>query len=145
NLWRIPLAHMGDAQPFALTVAPWNNGGAEIRGNHLVFANERSTNQVWTLPADLNQGKALGELSPVTPDLLDAQFPDVREDGGALAYVSRSAGGQGVSVLDLKTGKERSLVLGRQNAAYSTFSPDGLQIAFGTGGSGWPAFLVPTA
>jgi hypothetical protein len=31
------------------------------------------------------------------------------------------------------------------NHAYSTFSPDGAQVAFGRGGKGWPAFSVPAA
>jgi hypothetical protein len=30
-------------------------------------------------------------------------------------------------------------------SAYSTFSPDGAQVAFGYGGNGWPAFAVPAA
>jgi Tol biopolymer transport system component len=54
-------------------------------------------------------------------------------------------GGQGVFLLDLKTRKERRLYMGPQNSAYATFSPDGTQVAFGHGGGGWPAFVVPSA
>lgn len=145
NIWRIPLAHLGDAQPSAVTVAPWNNGSADIRGTHLVFANERLANQVWSLPADLNRGVATGELTRVTGELAEAQFPSVQPDGSALAYIARRSGVQSVSLLDLQTGRDRTLVVPERNAAYTTFSADGKQIAFGNGGDGWPAFAIPSA
>jgi Tol biopolymer transport system component len=110
-----------------------------------VFANTRATNQVWSLPADLNTGKVLGQLARVTPDLVEAQFPDVRPDGSMLAYISRKQGGQGVFVMDLKTGRDRNLFMAEGNSAYTTFSPDGTKIAFAVTGRNWPAMVVPTA
>src|SRR5262249_6376161 len=43
NLWRIPLALAAEAEPSPVTLAPWSSEMADIRGNHLVFANLRST------------------------------------------------------------------------------------------------------
>jgi serine/threonine protein kinase len=147
NIWRIPLEHAGEAEPSPVTVAPWNAEMADLRGNHLVFANLRQTGQVWRLPADVNAGRVLGDPKRVTPELVAAQFPDVRPDGSALAYVGLKGGGQGVFLLDLKSGKERTLVLTENDAAYSTFSPDGSRVAFMLSRRlpGWPVFVAATA
>ncbi|MCE5310962.1 MAG: hypothetical protein LLG20_25245 [Acidobacteriales bacterium] len=144
NIWRIPLEHANEAEPSPVTVAPWHADMGDVRGNHLVFANSRQTGQVWRLPADVNAGRVLGAPQRVTPELIEAQFPDVRRDGSALAYVSRKGGGQGLFLLDLRTGKKRTLVLEGNDAAYSTFSPDGPRVAFmlARRGPGWPAFVV---
>jgi eukaryotic-like serine/threonine-protein kinase len=145
NLWRIPPARAGEDEPSPVTVAPWNSRMADIRGNHLVLANLRRTNQIWRLPADVNAGHVLGNPQPVTPELVEAQFPDVRRDGSVLAYISKKDGGQGVFLLDLRTGKERTLAMSDRDAAYSTFSPDGSQVAFGFGGPRWPVFVMSAA
>ncbi len=47
--------------------------------------------------------------------------------------------------MDLNTRKQRHLFSGPRESAYTTFSPDGERIAFGNGGNGWPAYLIPTA
>ncbi len=76
---------------------------------------------------------------------MEAQFPDVRRDGQALTYISRKGGGQGVFFLDLRTGKERVLHMAREQAAYSTFSSDGSQVAFAYSGPRWPVFIMSSA
>lgn len=144
NLWRLPLANL-DREPEAVTLGPWSNKWADIRGNHLVFTNFRSTNQVWRLPADLDSGKVTGEPERVTEDLVESQFPDVRADGGAMAYISVKMGGQGVFLFDFLTGKERRLYLSATNAAYATFSPDGSQVAFGVSSPDFQSMVVPAA
>ncbi|MEO8593479.1 MAG: protein kinase [Candidatus Solibacter sp.] len=145
NLWRIPMAHFADAMPSVVTLGPWDNWLASVRGKHMVFSNLRETNQIWRLPADMNAGKVNGPPERVTEDMVEAQFPSVRPDDSSLAYISRKMGGQGVFLIDLKTRRERRIVQGPQNSAYATFSPDGSRVAFGRGGDKWPAATVPAA
>ena len=145
NLWRIPLANAGDAEPSPVTLAPWNNAMADVRGNRVVFANGRLTNQLWRLPANLNAGSVTGVPERVTPELAEIHFPDVRRDGSAAVYVSARDGGQGVFFLDLRSGKERPLALFEYGSAYTTFSADGSKVVFGHGGPRWPLFMVSAA
>jgi Tol biopolymer transport system component len=118
---------------------------ASVRGTHVLFTNIRGTNQVWRLSADLNSGKVTGVPERITEDLVEAQFPDVRPDDSLLTSISRKSGGQGVFLMDLKTRRERRVYQSEIDSAYSTFSPDGTQIAFGRGGPAWSAFTIPTA
>jgi dipeptidyl aminopeptidase/acylaminoacyl peptidase len=145
NVWRIPIDQMDKAPPVALTLAPWVNDQAGLRGNRLVFSNARNTNQVWSLPADLNQGRVLGEAVRVTPELVEAQFPDISPDGSMLAYISRKMGGQGAFLLDLKTGRDRTLSMAEENAAYTTFSPDGTKVAFSRSTRERPGYVIPVS
>ncbi len=148
NLWRIPLTHAEAAEPFPVTIGPWSARMADLRGGHLVFANLRHTTQVWRLRADVNAGRVFGGLQRVTPELTAVPFPDVRPDGSALTYITLKGSSQGVFFLDLRTGKERTLVLrDRQAAAHSTFSPDGSRVAFMLlqWEPGRPAFVAPVA
>jgi Tol biopolymer transport system component/predicted Ser/Thr protein kinase len=145
NLWRIPRVLAAEAEPKPVTAGPWDAHMADVRGKYLVFANLRYTNQIWRLPADLNAGRVLGNPQRVTAELVEAQFPDVRRDGSLLAYVNRKGGGQGVCLFDLRTGKERTLVMTDQESAYSTFSPDGSRVAYGYSGPRWPVFVISTA
>jgi Tol biopolymer transport system component len=145
NLWRIPIAHMGDAMPSAVTLGPWDQRMASVRGKHVAFTNSRTTNQVWRIAVDWNSGKVTGAPERITEDLIEAQFPDVRPDDSMLAYISRKGGGQGVFVRDLRTGRDRRVYQGPISSAYATFSPDGSRVAFGNGGMLWPARIVPVA
>jgi serine/threonine-protein kinase len=144
NVWRLPYARLSDGEPAPLTQGVWRNDSGAIAGNRLVFANMRLANQVCALPVDWKTGRVTGDLTRLTPELLEAQFPDVRPDGSALVYTSVRGGRQGVETMDLATGKNRQIVTANEQspAAYSTFSPDGKQVAFGRRGQGWPAYIV---
>ncbi|MCX6623830.1 MAG: hypothetical protein NTY38_22750, partial [Acidobacteria bacterium] len=145
NVFRVPLPRAHEAPPAALTAGPLNNSDAFIQGNRLVYAHKDIHQEIWSLPADLNSGKVLGELHRVTAADVEAQFPDVHPNGSTVVYHSRKFGIQGVFQLDLKTGKERTVSSGDSDFAYATLSPDGTKVAIGQGGKGWPAYLVSTA
>src|SRR4051794_9944562 len=81
NIWKLPYARLGDGEPAPLTQGAWRNQMGAMAGNRLVFANTRLVSQVWAVPADWKTGRATGELSRVTPEFVEAQFPDVRRDG----------------------------------------------------------------
>jgi Tol biopolymer transport system component len=147
NIWRLPYARMSDGAPAPLTQGVWRNDSGAIAGSRLVFANMRSANQVWALPIDWKTGRVTGEMSRLTPELVEAQFPDVRPDGSALVYTSVRGGRQGVEAMDLATGKSRQIVPANEQpaAAYSTFSPDGKHVAFARRGKGIPAYIIPVS
>ncbi len=145
NLWRIPLARMGDAMPSVVTLGAWTNSPGGMQGNRLTFTNFRNTSQVWRIPADLDTGRVNGPPERVTEDLVEAQFPALTRDGSILAWVTRKNGGQGIYTMDLKTNRERLLYQSEISSAYSLFSPDGRQVAFGRGTAGWPSFAVPAS
>jgi Tol biopolymer transport system component len=144
NVWKLPYSRLSDGEPAPLTQGAWRNESGAIAGNRLVFANMRLASQVWALPVDWKTGRAVGELSRITPELLETQFPDVHPDGKALVYVSVKNGRQGIESRDLATGKVRQILSASEQspAAYSMFSPDGKQIAFGRRGRGWPAYIM---
>lgn len=144
NLYRLPLSRLADGAPIPVTNGVGNNCAASIARDRIVFANQQLTNSIFRLPADLDQGKVTGALERVTGEGVDSQFPDVRPDGSAMAFIERGENGHGVYFMDLRRRVTRSVVVGQANNAYTTFSPDGAKIAYGRGGDTWPAFVVPT-
>ncbi|MBL8211607.1 MAG: serine/threonine-protein kinase, partial [Bryobacterales bacterium] len=144
NLHYLPLHRLKDGAPIPLTNGVGNNCSAAMAKDRLVFANQQLTSTIFRLPVSLDAGRVNGDLQRVTPEGVESQFPDVRPDGSAMAFISRTGTGQFAYLMDLARAAIRPLLNTEPNLAYTTFSPDGSKVAVGQGGSEWPALVVPT-
>jgi Tol biopolymer transport system component len=98
-------------------------------GDRLVWSSNRTGHfEVWLSNADGSS------LKKVSDDGVDAQNPSPTPDGKHIIYSSTNPRRLGLWRVDLATGKEEPLVLGR--AFLPEVSPDGRFAAYMTGGAG---------
>src|SRR5262249_2465963 len=58
----------------------------------LPFAALRLSSDLWSIPIDANQGRALGKMEQVTSDGVRAQLPSIAQNGSKMVYVSNRSG-----------------------------------------------------
>ncbi|MBL8211605.1 MAG: serine/threonine-protein kinase, partial [Bryobacterales bacterium] len=145
NLARLPLSRLRDGNPTPLMTGVGANCQASFGREKLVFANRQSWSGIWRLPVDWASGRVTGPPVRITQQGVPASYPDVRPDGSALTFVGLNSAAAAVFLTDLRRGATRLLASPALSAAYSTFSPDGSRVAFGTGGADWPAYIVSAA
>jgi len=135
NLWRIPFSSRGYklGTPERLTTSTAMETSPRAisgpKGLRLVFASTQRSQALWSLPLDLNSGKALGEPMKLFPDGLQRTTPSLSADGSRLSYVYHGLEGYGVRVRDTKTGAETTLVQA-PNDMRARLSPDGSTVAY---------------
>jgi Tol biopolymer transport system component len=91
----------------------------------------RGSQNLWSLPIDLNAVKALGEPHKLIGDAINRVSPSLSADGRRLAYVSRELEGFSLRSRDMSSGAEK--VLMRQaDEMRARISPDGATVAYNT-------------
>ncbi len=99
-------------------------------GGRLLFASLHVSSDIWSLPLEANQAKALGNVQPVTDNRLTAQLPALSADGSKMVYLSNRSGVRDVWVSD-PNGKADEAVTAFRTIGYRPLlSPDGKRIVF---------------
>ena len=78
-------------------------------GGQLALATEAVTSNLWSVPADGNQGQVTGPMLPVTREATQDTWPQISEDGRRVVYYSASFGRGKLFLRDLETGAQRQL------------------------------------
>jgi len=96
----------------------------------LLFASLHLSSDLWTLPIDANQAKALGKLQPLTHDAAKAHLPALAADGSKMVYISDRSGKRDVWVSDAN-GKAEEAVTAFKDIGYRPLlSQDGKQVVY---------------
>jgi len=140
NLWRIRLSAATakvTGEPERLTAGTDNERYARAipaamgkAGQwRMVFANVRFTDNLWSLPIELNAAKPGGEPRKLISDAIQRTSPSLSGDGRKLAYVSEGLENYSVRTRDMETGAEKGLLqLPREPRV--RISPDGSTVAY---------------
>jgi Tol biopolymer transport system component len=99
-------------------------------GGRLLFARLHMSSDIWSLPLEANQAKALGKLKPLTRDAAKAQLPALSADGSKMVYVSDKSGVRDVWVRDLNGKADEAVTTFRTIGYRPLLSPDGKQLVF---------------
>jgi hypothetical protein len=78
-------------------------------GGQLALATEVLTSQLWSVPADTNQGKVTGEMTQLTREATRHDWPQISEDGSKVAYTWVQFGRGKAFLLDLESGAQKPL------------------------------------
>jgi Tol biopolymer transport system component len=92
----------------------------------VVFASVTANLDEYSLPLDVNRGKARGRLERLTREIAKNSYGSLSTDGRLMAYHSYRNGQAEIWLKDLSNGKERMLASGSS----PVISPDGALIAF---------------
>ena len=130
--WRI------DGAPHRLTSGITREDFPSLSADgHLPFASLTYNVDIYSVAADVNQGKVTGTLQRVTQDVATDWAPSVSSDGNRLAFYSNRGGkvgdhdSGGIWTKDFNTGKEAPLV--RPVGALPFLTPDGSTVAWQDG------------
>jgi Tol biopolymer transport system component len=140
DLWRLPLSARDykPGIPERLTTSAGNETAPRaIRGPQgwrIIFAAGQSAQSLWSLPLDLNAGKALGEPAKLFADGLPRSTPSLSSDGSRLVYLFQDLEGFGMRLRDTKTGSETTLARSKANMR-ARISPDGSTVAYNLSGT----------
>jgi Tol biopolymer transport system component len=78
-------------------------------GGQLALATEVLTSQLWSVPADTNQGRVTGGMTQLTREATRHDYPQVSEDGRRVVYRSEAFGRGRLFLHDLETATQRQL------------------------------------
>jgi Tol biopolymer transport system component len=134
NLWELsfsPSTGRVEGAPRRLTTGPGPELYASAGGTgQIVFANQAENLDVWWLPVEVNQGKALGEPQRLTQEAASDHSATVSSDGGKLLFVSDRSGSGDLWTKDLASGKETALTLTPFNESNAVLSRDGTKVVY---------------
>jgi hypothetical protein len=99
-------------------------------GGHLLFTSLHLSSDLWSVPIDANQVKALGKLAPLTRDGVRAQLPAVSANGSKMVYVSNKFGMRDVWVSDTNGNGDEAVSSYSQIGYRPLLSPDGKLLVF---------------
>jgi TolB protein len=85
---------------------------------------------LWTLPVDVNQGKAIGELRRLTEATADHHYPTLSADDRKLVFTSNQSGNMDVWLRDMVSGKEVAVTADPQPKSRALIHPDGTKVAY---------------
>lgn len=121
-------------------------GASASREGSLVFSNQESESDIWSLPFDSRQLRVTGEARRLTQDTLDEEYPTISDDGRRLAFSISDASAMTAWkpwLMDMTTGQMQAATGTLTERGYRpVISPDGEQIAFT--GNGTNTYVVPT-
>ena len=133
NLWQTgisPETGRVDGQFKRLTAGSGNEEEPSCAsGDTFAFTNTESTKDIWSLPFDLDHGKAKGALERTTEDhsVLD---PSLSGDGRFVAFASGQSGPLNTWVRDLQTGKESLIAGSSMGQRFPAINASGTKVAY---------------
>jgi serine/threonine protein kinase len=133
DLWRIPLephAWKTQDRPERLTSGSGQvSRVASLADGRLVYSEQRSSINLWSLPVDAEEGRVTGEPQQITRDEANNVMPSLSADGNKLVYGSTRGGPGSLWFRDLNSGRE--LRLNASAGSYApSISPDGKSVVF---------------
>jgi Tol biopolymer transport system component len=138
NLWTLPISGRtfqvsGPAQ--RLTQGSGIESDARFAAGpggatRYVFSNLETSTDLWSLPLNANDGKAIGELRRLSEGAANNIYPTLSDDGKKLVFVSNRSGNTEVWLRDMDTGKETALTTDPQSKMRAMISPDGSKVAY---------------
>ena len=143
SIWTIGFKN-GSLQPGELRkLASLTTQMVGVRGSasKLVFESRTTANHLWSLPLELNAGKARGPLQPLPHAGGSQRMPSSSSDGSRLVYLQSGPNSQELRLRDMNSGTERVLSSVR---ARPKISPDGAKVAYTVGPPG-PLFLMDSS
>jgi Tol biopolymer transport system component/DNA-binding winged helix-turn-helix (wHTH) protein len=154
NSWRVPVAGDGriDGHAERLTSGTTTEISPAVGPNgELIFASVNPSSAVWSVAADPDGAKILGDFKRITAGAADL-MPSVSADGRTLAFTSarrrlKIGADDGIAppteaaelqmhVRNLSTGKEKSFAIGSAAQWHPQISHDGSMVAFTSGKPG---------
>jgi len=153
NLWRVTLSPKtwrvaGPAERLTFGTAAESEASVTAGSQstlRLVFASQTSNLDIWSLPADTNRGKVLGDIQRLTDDAALDGRPSVSADGRKMAFVSERYGRGDIWMKDLETGKERALTATPVYEHHPVISADGLKVIYSADPDNRPTYVIPAA
>jgi Tol biopolymer transport system component len=148
NLWAIrlpPRTGRTEGAPRRLTVGPGDDARPAAAGSTLAISRRDKRLQIFGLPLNANEGRALGELGQLRPS-----FPargtaraTVAANASVLVFPVITPSGSEIRVRDLETGMERILALVRsEQSTNPVISADGAMVGYTAGEQGLTAGYV---
>ncbi|HUQ91083.1 MAG TPA: hypothetical protein VM120_05320 [Bryobacteraceae bacterium] len=112
-----------------ITTGTGDLSGLRGTDRQFVFSSGTYADHLWTLPLDLNAGKAAGTLQPLSHDGGSQNQPSSSSDGRVLAYMQALPGGGEIRIRDQSSGRDSALTA---HFARPKVSPDGNHVAYST-------------
>ena len=143
NLWRIRMSPTtfqvsGDAEPVTSGTSRVGRASVSATGT-IAFEETNMTSGIWSLPVDANEGKATGEIRPLTKTAALDYSPALSADGKKLVFTSNRSGHLDIWMRDLETGSDVAVTSTPAGKFLPKISPDGSQVVYGEGTSAYLA------
>lgn len=136
NLWKVEV----DAQslrwtggPERLTIGAGQDTDLTIspNGKRLAFTARAESIRLWSLPFDAAAGRVKQAGQPVTPEGIDAYYPDLAPDGQRLVFIAQRVGKEELWEKSLKDGREiLRMTTDELASARPRWAPDGRSLAY---------------
>jgi len=105
---------------------------AATAGNEsIVFSSSVLQFDIWAIPLDIERGAARGEMRRITDDLASEMYPSLSWDGSKLAFASKRGSTYSLSIRDLGSTRETSLLTSPGFRMIPRLSGDGQWLAYG--------------
>ena len=105
---------------------------AAAAGNEsMVFSSSVLQFDIWAIPLDAERGEKRGEMARVTDDLASELYPSLSWDGSKLAFASKRGSTYFLTIRDLKSGKETSLLTSSGARMIPRLSGDARWLVYG--------------
>ena len=96
----------------------------------LMFAAQARRRVILGLPMDANAGRALGTVRVLRSDENEEGRATIAKDGSRMTFPRYDAASGFISVLDLRSGRERQITATRRTPLNPIISPDGTWVAY---------------
>ena len=133
NIWQVsiePGSWAVRGKPERLTAGSGENLGPASLDGRIPFSTWNGGMTIYSLPLDVRQGKATGDLTRVGQSGGYALFPTVSSDRRTMVFASDRSGTFDIWMKDLTSGEEKVLVATPDEEDRGLMAPDGSQIAF---------------
>lgn len=134
NLWKIgisPQTGKVSGVPQRLTTGAANETEPSCAaGGGLAYTNFDSRADIWSLPADLDNGSAKSALQRITQGPAAHEHTSLSKGGRSVAFASDQSGQMNIWVRDLVTGKESSVDSSPLVERYPVINASGSKVAY---------------
>lgn len=99
-----------DLQMVPLTFGGSLNFYPAVAAGKMAYQSGTQQGQIWSLPADTNQGRVTGPIEKLTNEQANYRFVSATPDGMTLTFSADRAGSHDVFIRDMASGQDRALV-----------------------------------